>query len=152
MLDENLRTLLQHDLECSEAFLQRAEEKHITSIIALMDNILDIENDGEPDMCDLLHLFHDESDLLDISEQEHEFKDELITLYHFAFRMQKAWNNKVSADSFNYVDHFHKPSFYSLKSKKHNMLHTTFNRGLIAFQADLDAFEQEQQRLAQAAK
>ena len=76
ILDNDLRTLLHDDLECSEAFLQRAEERHITSILDLMDNLLDLDNDGELGVCDLLYLFHDESDLVDTSEGEHEFKEE----------------------------------------------------------------------------
>ncbi len=61
-MDNELKTLLHDDLECSEAFLQRAEEKLVSSILALMDNILDPENGCEPDMCDLFHLFCDEND------------------------------------------------------------------------------------------
>ena len=151
MMDAALRTLLQEDLECSEGFLQWAEERHITSIIALMDNILDTDNDGEPDMCNLLHLFHDESDLMDVSAQEHEFKDEIVNLFHFAFKMKKAWNNQTAPGSFNHVDHFHNEPFCSTMRKTHNKLNTTFKHGLIAFTKEPETLKKEDEELSAAA-
>ena len=64
-MDDDLKTLLQDDLKCSEAFLQRVEEREVNCILALMDNLLDPDNGGEPDVCDMLRLFHDDTDSMD---------------------------------------------------------------------------------------
>jgi len=150
MSDTELKTLLCDELKCSEAFLQRTQEKGFSSTLALMDELFDPELFGyEWDMADLLSLFHDENDFMDPFTGEHEFKNEVITLFHFTSKMQKIWNNQNSPDSFNYLDHFHKGTFFPSMRRMRHELNIAFRHGLIMFIKDLSCFPKEDDELSE---
>ncbi len=139
-------------LSCSQAFQTRLDDLDITSIFNLMDNILDSDNGSQPDMCDLLHLFHDDSDNMDPLTGEHEFKDEIINLFHFAFKMKKAWNSQTLPDSFNCEEHFDHKKFHQSLKKAHRKNNLFFKHGLAAFHEEIEGHKKEEEKVAQAVK
>ena len=141
MLDNDLEHLLSDELSCSQAFLTRVDDLEITSTLNLMENILDSDNGSQPDMCNLLCLFHDDLDVMDPLTGQHEFKDEVINLFH----MKKAWTNRPSPDSFDCKEHFNSHAFHQSLKKAHRRNNLCFKCGLAAFHEELEGYKEAEE-------
>ena len=126
-MDPTFDSLLRDSLECSEAFIQRAKDLQITTVEVLLDVVLDPEHNGEPDIGDLLRMFHsEEEDDIDLSKGSHPFKDELIAVFQFGKIVKKPWNSLKSGESFNLQEHFNPNSFHAKPKKHTNCLNLAF--------------------------
>ena len=152
MLDNDLELLLSDELSSSQAFLTRVDDLDITSIFNLMENILDSDNGSQPDMCNLLCIFHADTDVMDPLTGTHDFREDIIIMFHFAFKMKKAWTSCASPDSFNYEEHFNHKKFKQSLKKEHRKNNLFFKCGLAAFYEENEGCRQEEEKLAQRIK
>ena len=149
MMNKELKSLLCHDLMCSKAFVKVASRQKIKSISELLAATLGPETGGKPDICDLLFRFHrNGKQELDLDNNFHPFKFELIALFCFGLVLQEPWNSLKPGETFNFEEHWSPLVTKMLHAKlvKHaSSINFVFKHGLAQFVAEIIASQDFEQ-------
>ncbi len=126
-LSPELQNLLGFSLHCSEAFKERLDQLAILQIDTILWLFLGALWDQELDMFDLLQILHGPKDDFDVTENTHEFKEDIIKLYSFLFLFKHNIIPRLSdGEEFDYTKHFCQSEFITTLKTGHAVCNRAF--------------------------